>query len=100
MNEDPKDEPKIPTPPVPEKTSLYKSIGFWSTILLTLDKKLQHLSEQYGYGEINLTLAVHRGKVTRIIWNDKIYDNELVSIAGGTNDIVEEGKKKDRENTT
>jgi len=84
---------KIPIPPLPPKTTLNKPINFWSSVLLTLDRKLSTMEEIHGFGEINLTLTVHRGKLTKIMWSDKIFDNDLVELGDGMNKIIKEEVK-------
>lgn len=92
-------EEKIPIPQLPqdEKVKLNKSLTFWSSILIVLDKKLQSLEENYGFGEIGLTIVVHRGEMAKIIWQDKIFDNELVKKGGGKNYIADRDMKEDKE---
>lgn len=86
---------KIPAPHVPPQTTLHKSLGFWSSVLLIFDKKIQTLEEVHGYGEISLTVTVHRGKVNKVTWNDKFYSNDLVEKAGGANRTLVEEHKED-----
>lgn len=87
---------KIPIPPVPPKSTLYKNINFWSEILLRLDKKVQAMEENFAFGEVGVNIIFHRGKIHRIIWNDNMSDLVLVEKADGTGNIVEEEKKRDR----
>lgn len=92
-------EEKIPIPQLPTdvKVELNKSLTFWSAILIVLDKKLQSLENTYGFGEIGLKLIVHRGKLAKIVWEDKVFDNELVKKGGGTNYTLNQDIKEDKE---
>ena len=82
---------KVPMPPT--KTKLFKSISFWSTILVTLDKKVQALSEKRCYGTIGLHIKIHSGRIVQVVWKDEVYANELVDKAGGTNPVIEKELK-------
>ena len=55
-----------------EKTNLYLPMSFWSSILATLDMKIENLSKTYGFGQINLSLIVHNGKVSEIYLTDEV----------------------------
>lgn len=91
-----KDTGQVPMPPTDKKTVLYKSISFWSSILVTLDRKIQTLSEQMGYGKIGLTVHIHKGKIQKVSWNDEVYDNDLVSKAGEVNSYIHEEMIEDK----
>lgn len=84
---------KIPIPPIPPKTNLYKSINFWADIMLKLDKKVQNMEENMGFGEVGITIIFHRGKIHRIVWEDNVSDISLVEKSGGTSNELEEEKK-------
>ena len=59
-------------------SKLFLPVNFWSTILASLDSKVQALSESYGFGEVSLKLIIHRGKVTEIYFNDEVRIRGLV----------------------
>jgi len=61
-------EEKIETP----KVKLYGGIAYWSKILVTMDKKLQMICENYGFGELGLTIVIHNGKIMYSLFSDKI----------------------------
>ena|SRR3990167_10088009 len=84
---------KIPSPPVPPKSTLYKNINFWSDVLLRLDRKIQFMEENLAFGEVGLTFIFHRGRIHRIIWKDDLSDLVLVEKSGGTNSVIAEDKK-------
>lgn len=84
---------KIPVPPVPPKGTLNKSINFWSEVLLRLDKKIQAMEENFGFGDIGIVFKFHRGKITRVIWVDEISDIVLVEKGGGINSEIKEENK-------
>jgi hypothetical protein len=54
------------------KVKLFGGINFWARILITMDRKLQTLCQEYGYGEIGLKIVVHRGKVVYSLFSDEI----------------------------
>ena len=54
------------------KSTLFLPIEFWSSIISTVDAKVQTLSEAYGFGTITITFVVHRGKVSEIYFDDRI----------------------------
>jgi len=56
----------------PPKVNLYGGIDYWSKILVTLDKKLQVICENYGFGELGLTIVIHNGKIMYSLFSDKI----------------------------
>jgi len=49
-----------------------------------LDRKLNALTDVYGFGAINLKLEVHNGKVVSVVFNDEIKVRGLVEKANGT----------------
>lgn len=55
-----------------KQSNLYLPVNFWVFILSALDAKTQNLCEQGGFGEIRLTLKVHRGKVAEIYFTDEM----------------------------
>lgn len=63
-------------PPVSGSKKLFKSIEFWSGILVNLDKQFQFMEENFCYGKISLEFKFWGGKMTdktsSIIVNDKI----------------------------
>jgi hypothetical protein len=71
-NKDKIDPNKIPMPPTPDKVDLFLPITFWSEILMSLDRKTQVLSKEYGFGEVNMKLIVHNGTVVEVVFNDMI----------------------------
>ena len=60
------------TASVPPKVNLYGGIDYWSKILVTMDKKLQVICENYGFGELGLTIVIHNGKIMYSLFSDKI----------------------------
>lgn len=66
---------KIPMPPV--KADFKYPMSFWSEIVMHLDKKAQVISDDYGWGKINLTLIIQGGKVTQVVFNDEIRVSKL-----------------------
>ena len=54
------------------KSNLYLPMAFWSSMLATLDLKIENLSKTYGFGQINLSLIIHNGKVTEIYLTDEV----------------------------
>lgn len=54
------------------KVNLYGGINYWSKILVTMDKKLQVICENYGYGELGLTIIIHNGKIVYSLFKDEI----------------------------
>jgi len=71
---------KVPIPPIEPKQQLYQSIPFWSSILIILDKKIQQLCEEHGYGIIGLKIEIVNGKIVRIVWNDEISDKHFAEV--------------------
>lgn len=63
---------------IPEKVKLYGGINYWSKILVALDKKLELICQQYGYGEIGLTIVIHNGKIMYTMFKDEIKIKEAV----------------------
>lgn len=70
-------EEKIPMPSLPEKIELYLPIAFWAELLATLDRKVQLLSRLEGFGEVTVSIIVHRGKVTEVMYLDKTRNRNL-----------------------
>lgn len=54
------------------KVNLYGGIDYWSKILVTMDKKLETICKNYGYGEIGLTIVIHNGKIMYSLFTDEI----------------------------
>ena len=71
---------KIPMPPVTGSKKLFKSIKFWSEILVNLDKQFQFMEENMCYGKISLEFKFWGGKMTDktsiILTNDKVMKEE------------------------
>jgi len=84
---------KIPIPPLPPKSNLYKPISFWADIMLTLDKKIQYMEENMAFGEVGVTFKLWRGKVTDITWTDHVNDKLSVDKIGGKNTVIAENNK-------
>jgi len=84
---------KIPTPPVPPKGTLNKSLNFWSEVLLRLDKKIQVMEENMGFGQVGIVFKFHRGKITKVVWVDEISDIVLVEKGKGMNNEIKENNK-------
>ena len=74
MPDNKKEEP-VPTPPLP-KVKLYAGVGFWSKAIIILDKKLESLCTNYGYGEVSFKIVVHRGRPVYTLFNDQIQIKE------------------------
>jgi hypothetical protein len=66
---------KIPMPPI--KPDFKYPIEFWSEIVMHLDQKAKVISDDYGWGKINLTLIIQGGKVTQVVFNDEIRVSKL-----------------------
>lgn len=64
-----------------KKTQLYLPLEFWSEILVVLDKKMEQLTKDYGFGQVGLTIISHNGKVTDVIFEDQIRVRGLVDKA-------------------
>jgi len=60
-----------------EKVKLYVPIEFWTNILMTLDKKVEVISQQYGYGKVNLQLTIQNGCITQTIFTDEVIVRSL-----------------------
>lgn len=71
---------------LPDKVKLYLPIEFWSEIMIHLDKKAEMLAQEYGYGRINLSLAIHEGKVKDVIFTDEIRIRGIVEKTGRKGD--------------
>lgn len=74
MDKNPPDG-KMPIPPLPPKSPLYKGINFWSQILLLLDKKAQYMEENLRFGKVGVTLHFREGKLSKIFWVDEISED-------------------------
>lgn len=55
-----------------DKVKLYGGIGYWSKVLITLDKKLETICQNYGYGEISFKMVIHNGKIAYSLFSDEI----------------------------
>lgn len=54
------------------KVKLFGGIDYWSKVIITLDKKLEMISQNYGFGEIGLTIIIHNGKIMYSLFTDEI----------------------------
>ena len=68
MNDNKKRDEKLEVP----KVNLYGGIDYWSKILVTMDKKLEVICQNYGFGELGLTIVIHNGNIMYSIFSDKI----------------------------
>lgn len=71
---------KIPMPPT--KAELFLPIVFWSTLMLHLDRKIESIIKNYGFGQVNMAIKIHKGKIMEVSFNDEIRVRELVEKAG------------------
>lgn len=54
------------------KNKLYLPVEFWTYVLSALDSKVELLSTNSGFGEVKLTLKIHRGTVTEVYFSDEL----------------------------
>ena len=86
-------EAKIPMPPIPPKSTLYKSISFWADVLFRLDKKVQSMEEALAFGDIGIIFKFRDGKINRIVWVDEVSDLVLTEKGGGKTELSHEREK-------
>lgn len=55
-----------------DKVKLYGGMEYWSKVIITMDKKLETISKNYGFGELGLTIVIHNGKIMYSLFTDKI----------------------------
>ena len=72
----------MPPPPPPLKEELYVPASFWLEILSHMDRKIRALCEEFGYGEIGLTIRVHKEKIMEVKFTDEVRIRGLVEKAG------------------
>lgn len=64
-----------------EKVELALPLKFWGVVLTTLDRKVQHLGNVYGYGKVGMTILVSNGKVDKVVFSDDMslkWDEKLI----------------------
>ena len=62
------EEKKTPMPPL---SSLFLPVSFWSDVVVNLDKRAEMVIAN-GYGDIAVTIRIHQGKITGIIFNENV----------------------------
>ena len=78
------EEDKIPMPPT--RTQLFLPIVFWSSLMLHLDKKIESIIKNYGFGQVEMMVKIHKGKIMEVSFNDEVRVRELVEKAGQAGD--------------
>ncbi len=68
-------------PPLPPR-KLFVPIEFWSEIMLNLDKRVEVVTNDFGFGEIGLIIKIHKEKVMEVEFSDKIRVRNIISKAG------------------
>lgn len=88
------EEERVKMPPVP-KANLYLPIAFWSEILVHLDTKVHTIASQYGFGEVEMVIKIHKEKVFEVSFKDHVRVRGLVEKAGrqGDSSVSEENSK-------
>lgn len=64
-----------------DQKNLYLPLMFWSEILVVLDKKIEQLTKDYGFGRVSMTIVSHNGKITDVLFNDEVRVRGLVEKA-------------------
>jgi hypothetical protein len=64
-----------------KKVNLHLPLSFWSEILMTIDRKVQTICENYGYGKVGMSVIIHKGKVIDVVFDDEIRVRGLVDKA-------------------
>lgn len=72
----------IPPPPTIERAKLFLPIAFWSEIMVHLDKKIEVICKEYGFGEVEMEVKINKGRIMEVTFNDKIRVRNLVEKAG------------------
>ena len=75
---------KIPMPPT--RSDLFLPIVFWSTLMLHLDKKIESIIKNYGFGEVRMNVKIHKNRIYEVSFNDEIKIRDLVEKAGNAGD--------------
>ena len=80
----PNKEEKVPMPPT--QAQLFIPIVFWSTLMLHLDKKIESIIKNYGFGEVRVAVKIHKNRIYEVSFNDEIKIRDLVEKAGVVGD--------------
>jgi len=74
---------------------VYLPIEFWSSVISALDSKIEALCDRGGYGEVKLTMKVHRGQVADIYFSDEIRARGILEQLKVKEEPREENKEKE-----
>lgn len=55
-----------------KKVEFSEPIEFWAEVLMTLDKKIEFIKTQYGYGRVNMSVIIQRGQVFEVVYTDEV----------------------------
>lgn len=64
-------------------STTYLPTKFWVEVMTFLDRKVQIISDDYGYGKIIMTVQIADNKVKDVIFNDEVRMRSLVEKAVG-----------------
>ena len=54
------------------KLGLYMPDSFWTMLISALDKKVEAICKDYGWGDIGLQIVVRKGIVKDIVFSDEV----------------------------
>ena len=75
-----KNEELIPTPP--RKKPLYVPIDFWLEVIAYLDNRVEYVSTNSGFGKIEVSLKLHKGKIHEVDFREQIGVRDIISKSG------------------
>lgn len=83
---------KVPMPPVRENKPLFMPLEFWLNLISYLDKRVEIVAVNSGYGVLEMSIKLQRGKIFEVEFQEKIRLRELLEQAGnrGTPKPVDE----------
>jgi len=75
-----KAEDMIPTPPM--RGPLYVPIDFWLEIISYADKRVESIAVGSGYGSIEMSLKIHKGKIHEVNFGEHIRVRDIIGKSG------------------
>lgn len=73
-------KPLVPTPP--QRKPLFVPIDFWLEVIAYLDNRTEYVVKNSGFGKIEVSLKLHKGKIHEVDFREQIGVRDIISKSG------------------
>lgn len=74
-------------PPVQESKPLFMPLDFWLNLISYLDKRVEIVAVNSGYGVLEMSIKLQRGKIHEVEFQEKIRLREALEKAGNRGQV-------------